>query len=197
VEAVGLFHVRRPDGFIPTWGSATLVQRGARRTALVLTNLHVVESAGGFGSSTFGAGPPAVTATVKGVVASSATLDYALVEVVFPPGARRPAPAHLSRDRASDGRSYSTGFDGLHHAATHQGHATFHWAPRDEAFFKSIPGLHTFGHRAQPRAPPSGLRSIPAATRRGLVPQREGKRRDDGQRTPAVRRRRSLRYGVG
>jgi hypothetical protein len=140
LRGIGLYHragTRPGEG---GWGTAFLVARQRDGTALVLTNAHVTDGLGvgtvSFGHEAAGGG---VAASGVRLVASSTALDYALVRVALPPGARLPVLA-LSGREALPERVYSSGFDDLSAVNDDADLGNFDWSERDRRELPALAG---------------------------------------------------------
>ncbi len=138
LRGIGLYHragTRPGEG---GWGTAFLVARAADGAALVLTNAHVTDGLG-IGSVTFGheRRGGGVTARATRLVASSQRLDYSLVRVELPAGARLPV---LALGAGLPDRVYSSGFDDLAALTASAELGGFDWSDRDRRQLGAISG---------------------------------------------------------
>ena len=140
LRGIGIYHRAgtRPDE--GGWGTAFLVARERDGSALVLTNAHVADGLG-VGTVTFGheGRRGGVAATGVRLVARSTALDYALVRVALPRGARVPVLPLAGGDRLPD-RVYSSGFDNLSALSTNAQLSNFDWSPKDQRELPAIRG---------------------------------------------------------
>lgn len=139
LRGIGVYHragTRPGDG---GWGTAFLVARDQDGSALVLTNAHVADGLG-VGTVTFGHEGPrgGVAATGVRLVARSTALDYALVRIALPRGARIPVLA-VASGAALPERIYSSGFDDLSALNGSADLGNFDWSARDRRVLAGLP----------------------------------------------------------
>ena len=135
---IGVYHRAGTKPGEGGWGTAFLVARARDGSALVLTNAHVTDGLG-VGTVTFGHEEPGGGVVGKGtrLVASSVRLDYSLVRVQLPAGARLPVLALAGAARLPE-RVYSSGFDDLAAVNASANLGNFDWSPRDR---RQLPAL--------------------------------------------------------
>ena len=141
LRGIGVYHRAgtRPDE--AGWGTAFLVAREPDGSALVMTNAHVADGLG-VGTVTFGheGRRGGVAATGVRLVARSAALDYALVRVALPAGARIPVLLLAGGSAGLPERVYSSGFDDLAALAGDADLGNFDWSPKDRRELPAVRG---------------------------------------------------------